>query len=55
MNLKMSKEIKAKWNTVVPIGAGKTLFDIRTSGVESETKSKAPITHGSMEARSSQN
>ena len=43
VNLKMSKEIKAKWNTVVPIGAGKSSFDIRTSGVESETKSKAPV------------
>ena len=40
MNLKMLKEIKAKWNTVVPIGAGKSLFDIRMSGVESETKIK---------------
>ena len=40
VNLKMLKEIKAKWNTVVPIGAGKSLFDIRMSGVESETKIK---------------
>ena len=54
----MAKEFKAKWNTVVPISAGKRLFKIRTSRVESETKSKAPVRQlmdQSMGALSSQN
>ena len=33
VNLKMSMKIKVKWNTVVTIGAGKSSFDIHTSGV----------------------
>ena len=31
VNLKMAREVKAKWNTVVPVGAGNSLLHFASS------------------------